>query len=119
MEAGLGAKLAPSSEPDVMNYCWREYGNRVGAWRMLAMFDQLHLPLSVLVNTALYEHCPSLIKACTDRGAEIVAHGYSNAFSQSSMYADEENQMIGRGDKSYFAISAVTTSRLAFTLDSD
>lgn len=25
---GLGAKLAPSSEPDVLNYSWREYGNR-------------------------------------------------------------------------------------------
>ena len=90
----MGAKLAPSSEPDVMNYCWREYGNRVGAWRMLALFDQLQLPLSVLVNTSLYEHCPSLVKACTDRGAEIVAHGYSNAFSQSSMAAVEEGDMI-------------------------
>ena len=25
---GLGAKLAPSSEPDILNYSWREYGNR-------------------------------------------------------------------------------------------
>lgn len=25
---GLGAKLAPGSEPDVLNYSWREYGNR-------------------------------------------------------------------------------------------
>ncbi len=31
---GLGAELAPSqTQPDVMNYAWRDYGNRVGAWR--------------------------------------------------------------------------------------
>jgi allantoinase len=93
---GMGAKLAPSSEPDVMNYCWREYGNRVGAWRMLSMFDRLKLPVSVLVNTSLYEHCPSLVRAYSNRGAEIVAHGYSNAFSQSAMAAEEENTMIGQ-----------------------
>jgi peptidoglycan/xylan/chitin deacetylase (PgdA/CDA1 family) len=91
---GLGAKLAPSSEPDVMNYCWREYGNRVGAWRMLSMFDKLELPVSVLVNTSLYEHCPSLVRAFSERGDEIVAHGYSNAFAQSRMAADEEKSMI-------------------------
>lgn len=26
--SGMGAKLAPSAEPDVLNYSWREYGNR-------------------------------------------------------------------------------------------
>lgn len=29
---GLGAELAPSGpQPDVLNYAWRDYGNRVGA----------------------------------------------------------------------------------------
>ena len=37
---GLGAELAPGGpQPDVLNYAWRDYGNRVGAWRMLEMFD--------------------------------------------------------------------------------
>ena len=31
--SGLGAKLAPSGEPDVLNYSWREYGNRHVAGR--------------------------------------------------------------------------------------
>jgi len=26
--SGMGAKLAPSGEPDVLNFSWREYGNR-------------------------------------------------------------------------------------------
>ncbi|HEV3431984.1 MAG TPA: polysaccharide deacetylase, partial [Paraburkholderia sp.] len=37
---GLGANLGPlSPQPDVLNYSWREYGNRVGAWRCLDLFD--------------------------------------------------------------------------------
>ncbi|HZV10395.1 MAG TPA: hypothetical protein VFF94_11595, partial [Novosphingobium sp.] len=42
---GLGARLgAFAGEPDVLNYSWREYGNRVGAWRCLDLFDALGLP---------------------------------------------------------------------------
>ncbi len=34
---GLGACIGSSSpQPDVLNYSWREYGNRVGAWSCLA-----------------------------------------------------------------------------------
>ena len=40
--AGLGATLGPvSPHPDVLNYSWRDYGNRVGVWRCLELFDQL------------------------------------------------------------------------------
>lgn len=46
---GLGAELAPGGpQPDVLNYAWRDYGNRVGAWRLLSLFDALDLPSSVL-----------------------------------------------------------------------
>ena len=42
---GLGAAIGPPSpQPDVLNYSWREYGNRVGAWRCLELFDALGLP---------------------------------------------------------------------------
>lgn len=37
---GLGAALGPiSPQPDVLNHSWREYGNRVGAWRCIELFD--------------------------------------------------------------------------------
>ena len=39
---GLGADLAPyGAQPDVLNYAWRDWGNRVGAWRMLSAFEAL------------------------------------------------------------------------------
>ena len=81
---GLGAAIGPASpQPDVLNYSWREYGNRVGAWRCLELFDQLGLPTAALINTALIEHCPELLDAVIRRGDELVGHGHSNAFRQS------------------------------------
>ena len=54
---GLGACIGPPSpQPDVLNYSWREYGNRVGAWRCLELFDALKMPTGALINTALYDH---------------------------------------------------------------
>ena len=80
---GLGATLGPASpEPDVLNHAWREYGNRVGAWRCLELFDRLGLPAAAIINTALYEHCPELVAACVARGDELVAHGHTNAERQ-------------------------------------
>ncbi|HEY0200305.1 MAG TPA: polysaccharide deacetylase, partial [Burkholderiaceae bacterium] len=61
---GLGAALAPPTpQPYVLNYSWREYGNRVGVWRCLDLFDALSLPTGALVNTALYDHCPEVVDA--------------------------------------------------------
>ena len=83
---GLVEELVPGmAQPDVLNFSWREYGNRVGAWRLLALLDELQLPISVLLNTALYDHCPALIEAFRRRGDEIVAHGRTNSESQSKL----------------------------------
>ncbi|MDB5873947.1 MAG: polysaccharide deacetylase [Ramlibacter sp.] len=92
---GLGACLAPPQpQPDVLNYSWREYGNRVGAWRMLELFDELRLPCAALVNTSLLDHCPSLVAACAQRGHEIVGHGHTNAERQGDMTETEEKALL-------------------------
>jgi hypothetical protein len=39
-------------EPDVLNYAWREYALRVGAWRCMELFDELALPTAAIINTA-------------------------------------------------------------------
>ena len=80
---GLGAGIGPATpQPDVLNFSWREYGNRVGAWRCLETFDRLGLPSAAIINTALYAHCPELVAACVARGDELVGHGHSNAERQ-------------------------------------
>ena len=67
--SGLGAELAPGGpQPDVLNYAWRDYGNRVGAWRLLELFDALGLPASVLANSEMYEYAPDLMASFSARG---------------------------------------------------
>jgi len=92
---GLGACIGPkTAQPDVLNYSWREYGNRVGAWRCLELFDQLQLPTGALINTALYEHCPELVQAFAARGDELIGHGYSNAFNQANLSEEDERALL-------------------------
>ena len=92
---GLGACIGPPSpQPDVLNYAWREYGNRVGAWRCLDLFDQLCLPTGLLINTALYDHCPELVAAFAKRGDELIGHGHSNAARQSTLAESDERALL-------------------------
>ena len=92
---GLGAKLGPASpEPDVLNYSWRDYGNRVGAWRCLELFDALKLPAAVIANTAIYDHCPELMAAHRARSDEVVGHGRTNSERQGTLPEAEERALI-------------------------
>ncbi len=91
---GLGATLAPSTPVDVLNYAWREYGNRVGAWRCLELFDELGWPVGALVNTSLYDHCPQLVSAFAERGDELIAHGHTNAERQGGWPEAEERALL-------------------------
>lgn len=92
---GLGAELAPGGpQPDVLNYSWRDYGNRVGVWRLLELFDALQFPVSVLVNSWIYDHCPEVMAAFRARGDEVVAHGRTNSERQGTMSEADERSMI-------------------------
>lgn len=93
--AGLGAELAPGGpQPDVLNYAWRDYGNRVGAWRMRDMFDALDMPVSVLANSAMYNYAPDLMAAFRARGDEVVGHGRTNSERQSVLERSAEVALI-------------------------
>lgn len=92
---GLGSELVPNeAEPDVLNYAWREYGNRVGVWRLLELFDALELPVSVLANASIASHCPGVIDAFRARGDEIVGHGRTNSEKQGEMSEADERALI-------------------------
>ena len=92
---GLGATLGPPSpQPDVLNYSWREYGNRVGAWRCLELFTKLEFPSTGIINTALYDHCPDLIKAMVERGDELIGHGHTNSERQAVLSKENELKLL-------------------------
>jgi allantoinase len=92
---GLSEDLVPGAgQPDVLNWSWREYGNRVGAWHLKDEFEALGMPLSLLVNSAIYERHAALVAAFRGAGAAIVAHGRTNGESQAGLDEPHERDLI-------------------------
>jgi allantoinase len=92
---GLVEDLVPGiPAPDVLNNSWREYGNRVGAWRLHELLRSLSLPVTLLINSELYSACPELVAAFRDSGAEIASHGRTNSEHQAALAETEERALI-------------------------
>lgn len=61
--------------PDYRHYTQRDYGNRVGIYRILDVLDELEIKGSVAANAAVAERYPGLVRDVVAAGHEIVAHG--------------------------------------------
>jgi allantoinase len=75
-------------------YAYRDFGNRVGIWRLIDLFKEFDIPLSVLANTAVYDAYPELMAAFRRRGDEFVGHGRTNSERQIDMTEAEERDML-------------------------
>ena len=78
--------------PDPLNRGWRDYGNRVGFWRLLEVFDDLGLPVTAIVNSDVTTAYPPIIEAGINRSWAWVAHGQTNSTDLSGMGEDEERE---------------------------
>lgn len=92
---GLSEDIVPGSgQPDVLNWSWREYGNRVGAWNLQREFAAAGLPVSLLVNSAIYSRHAPLVAEFRKQGAAVVAHGRTNSESQAGLDTAAERKLI-------------------------
>jgi hypothetical protein len=66
----------PGNVADYPNFTWREYGQRVGVWRMFKLFDGMGVPLSVTINAKTATERPEIIDYVKARGWEFVAHNF-------------------------------------------
>ena len=83
---GKGAAIAPPDQAQSHSvFSWRDYGNRVGIWRLFDLFDRLDIPLEAQLNTAVYEHCPDIPQRLRQRGDEILGHGITNSEEQGGL----------------------------------
>src|SRR5918992_838001 len=57
------AEATASLVPDALNYGWRDYGPRVGIWRLIEIFDRYGVRPSVLLNSDAAERYPQIIEA--------------------------------------------------------
>ena len=80
--------------PDPRTFAWRDYGNRVGVWRCLELFDELNLPAAHLINTAVFDYAPRIVDALKARGDEFIGHGRTNAERHSHMWEADERRFL-------------------------
>ena len=61
--------------PDLRHYTLRDYGNRVGIFRIMQALGRHAIPATVAVNAAVALRYPSLIERCKALGWEFIANG--------------------------------------------
>ena len=92
---GKGAAIAPPEQAMSHSiYSWRDYGNRVGFWRLMDMFDDLQIPVQHQINTAIYDECPDIPERIRSRNDEFLGHGYTNSEEQGGLSEQKEKDLI-------------------------
>jgi allantoinase len=94
-----------SPSPDVPNWAWHEYGNRVGFWRMLEVFDEFAIPAVLAINGSAIAAYGPIVQAAIKRKWELIGHG----FTQRSMQKVPDERADIR--KTAEAIAAATARR--------
>jgi hypothetical protein len=83
--------------PDYRHYTSREYGTRVGFYRLLDAFDKVGAKMSVAMNAAIAERYFRIVEDILAAGHEIVAHSTDmNGTIASGLAEEEERALIGR-----------------------
>lgn len=92
---GKGAAIAPPDQAQSHSiYSWRDYGNRVGIWRLFELLDDLGIPAEAQMNTAIYDVAPDIPERLRKRGDEILGHGVTNSDEQHLLPEAKERALI-------------------------
>jgi len=83
--------------PEYRPFTQREYGNRVGVFRILKLLDAFKMRVSVAANSLALLRYPELVNEFRGRGYEFVAHGEAQTrMLSSAMNEEEERAAINR-----------------------
>ncbi len=66
-----------SPMPDIPNWAWHEYGNRVGFWRFTEILDSLNIKAALAINGTAVRAYEPISQAALERGWEFMGHGYT------------------------------------------
>ena len=94
---GTGVGMDPSrreGNQNSRNFAWRDYGNRIGNWRLFEILDELKLPASILLNSAVCYQYPEIIEKIKARGDDVLGHGRTNAEVLRGMWEADEAHAI-------------------------
>ncbi|WP_420101455.1 polysaccharide deacetylase family protein [Bosea sp. (in: a-proteobacteria)] len=94
---GLTEDLLPGApKPDLVNTAWRDYGNRVGGFRLIDRLGGMGIRPTLLLNTGVYQTAPAMTDHARKAGAEIVAHGIVNSDTLATLGCDDELAYLNR-----------------------
>ncbi len=82
-------------KPDVLNYSWRDFGVRVGIWRMMEVMERHGVKGTVALNSEVCGQYPRIIEAGNELGWEWMGHGSTNSVLFNDQSEDEERGLIG------------------------
>jgi allantoinase len=77
--------------PDIPNWAWHEYGNRVGFWRMLEVLDHFRIRAVLAINGSAIASYEPIARAAHERGWEFIGHGFTQRNMQK--VADERDDI--------------------------
>ncbi|WP_048646939.1 polysaccharide deacetylase family protein [Nitratireductor soli] len=80
--------------PDVLNYAWRDYGVRVGIWRMMEIMERYGVKGTVALNSDVCAHYPSIIEAGNSLDWEWMGHGRNNSSVITGIPEIEERKIV-------------------------
>lgn len=88
--------VMPGNVYDNPNWTWREYGHRVGIWRIFEIAENAGIPLSCTMNAKMGLERRAVIDYANERGWELVAHNYvqTDLLSNYQFQPDEERRII-------------------------
>jgi peptidoglycan/xylan/chitin deacetylase (PgdA/CDA1 family) len=86
--------VTTSLVPDVLNYSWRDYGVRVGIWRMMEVMEKNGVKGTVALNSDVCRHYPRIIEEGNKLGWEWMGHGTNNSTLINRQTEDEEKELI-------------------------
>jgi allantoinase len=81
-DSAFGAQISPNPTnhvPDIFNYAWREYGMRVGLWRLADAMDEAGVKATVALNAQVCDVFPKAVAEMKRRGWEFMGHGTTNS----------------------------------------
>ena len=80
--------------PDPLNYGWRDYGQRVGIWRIMDAMDRYGLRATACLNSDVCREYPRIIQEGTKRGWEWMGHGRNNTEILNGLAVEDERALI-------------------------
>src|SRR3546814_14926077 len=101
---GLRDPWPRSPHPDVLGYGQRDYGNRVGLWRMMEVTDRLGIPCTVSLNMAHWEHYQEIMAAMVELDRDVVCHGLHNSQYHWTLPGDGGRARIAASVETYTLI---------------